>query len=165
MIIQNKLSAHKTTDDKNHAYNAAILSSDKKAMAYRSNGTTVPLVHVNRSDVEFIGGLWRVQDDFPYKIQLIRDREMVLLKKLPHQERMPFEYFTACIVGYNCYGPFIHKTPDCIVAKYTTDDGVFWGYGATIEKARAFLGIKLYDTYMDLIHKHACKSQFQDHQK
>ena len=50
------------------------------------------------------------------------------------------------------------------VAKYTTDQGTYWSYGNTIEQARAFLGIKLYDEYMDLIHTHACKNQFA-HQK
>lgn len=127
------------------------------AFAHKSDGTTVPLRDVLPSMVEFVGGLWRIQNDFPYRIDRIRDRDMVLVKKLPHQERMPFEYYSAVAVGYNCYGPFISGNPDIIVARYATDDGVYWGYGATIEQARAFLGIKLFDQYMDLIHAHACK--------
>jgi len=72
-----------------------------------------------------------------------------------------FEYWTAKNVGYNCYGPFSLQGDgfDYIVAKYETDDGVYWGYGETIEKARAFLGLKLYDEYKHLINSVACKKK------
>lgn len=151
---KNKFATHKRPIQKmvDFQYDAA-----NGAFAHKSDGTTVPLRDVLPSMVEFVGGLWRIQNDFPYRIDRIRDRDMVLVKKLPHQERMPFEYYSAVAVGYNCYGPFISGNPDIIVARYATDDGVYWGYGATIEQARAFLGIKLFDQYMDLIHAHACK--------
>lgn len=162
MIMQNKLATHKTPTEKRAAFDQARQNGE---YAVRSDLTKVPLKQLSMSQVEFIGGRWRVQNDFPYEIQMIRDREMVLLKKLPHQERMPFEYYHASVVSWNCYGPHIFPTPDYIVAKYTTDNGVYWGYGATIEKARAFLGIKLYDEHMDLIHNHACKNQLSRQKK
>lgn len=160
-MIKNKLATHKNQEIKKIEFAAAQQRGD---VAYRQDLTTVPLKQLTMNSVEFIGGRWRIQNKFPYKIQMIRDREMVLLKQLPHQDHVLFDYYTAAVVGYNCYGPFILNNSDYIVAKYTTDNGVFWGYGRTLEQARAFLGIKLYDEHMDLIHRHACKNQLS-HQK
>lgn len=161
-MIKNKLASHK-----NQAFKEIDFLRDQKngAVAYRDDLTSVPLSQLTMSAVEFIGGRWRIQKKFPHKIQMIRDREMVLLKQLPHQDHVLFDYYTACAVGWNCYGPFILNNADYIVAKYTTDNGVFWGYGRTIEQARAFLGIKLYDEHMDLIHKHACQKQLSRQKK
>lgn len=117
--------------------------------------------------VDKIAGVWHVQKNFPYEITRVRKRDMVLLEKLDRTEHTLFEYWTAKFVGYNCYGPFISKdkTADCIVAKYETDNGVYWGYGATLESARAFLGLKLYDEYKDLINAVACKNKLQNQKK
>lgn len=153
-LYKNKLAYHTDIMQKFRDYNRDRRNG---ALAYRSDDTAIPLSDAKLSTVEFIGGLWRVQDEFPYKIQTVRNREMVLLKQLPHQEHTLFEYYTASTVGYNCYGPFLSGNSNYIVAKYVTDDGIYWGYGTSIESARAFLGIKLYDQYMDLIHTHACK--------
>lgn len=158
---KNKLSIHKTLAEKRAAFAVAQMNGD---VAHCSDYSTIPLCDLSINDVEFVGGLWRVQNKFPYKIQMIRDREMVLLEKMSFQERIPFDYYTASLVGYNCYGPFMSGKPDYIVARYQTDNGIYWGYGKTIEKARAFLGIKLFDEHMDLIHKHACQNQLS-HQK
>ena len=130
--------------------------------AYKSDGTTVPLTSVKLSQVEFVAGLWRVQNPFPHKIQMVRDKQFVLVEKLPHVEKNLFEFYLAQSVYENCYGPLLGAY--YYVAKYTTDQGTYWSYGNTIEQARAFLGIKLYDEYMDLIHTNACKNQFA-HQK
>ena len=138
---------------------------NKNALAYKSDGTTAPLANYVPSRVEFIAGRWRVQDRFTHPIQMVRDKEMVLLRQLPHFDHVLFDYYEASVVGYNCYGPFISGGRDYFVAKYTTDDGVYWGYGTTLEQARAFLGIKLYDEYMDLIHRHACKNQLSKQKK
>lgn len=114
-------------------------------------------------DVDFVAGLWRVQKKFPHKITRVRDKDVVLTNKLSHQESTNFEYWDAKLVGYNCYGPFVLQGKDAnlIVAKYDTDDGCIWGYGSTIESARAFLGVKLYDTYKDIIHLIACKNKLK----
>lgn len=151
---KNKFAEYKTMREKLPRYQQAIAQG---ALAYKSDGTTVPLSSCSPSQVEFVAGLWRVQNPFPYEIQVVRDREVVLMKKLPHKERIPFEYYLAFSIGENCYGRFLNEQFGTIVAKYETDDGVYWGYGATIEQARAFLGIKLFDQYMDLIHSVACK--------
>ncbi len=145
--------ATQTLEQKKTAYAADCANN---AMAYKSDETRVPLCSVNIDDVEFIGGLWRVQDAFKYKISKIRDRQMVLGKRIQHNEKTFFEYYQASILTYNCYGP-INLQFDMIAAKYVTDRGEYWSYGNTIAAARAFLGIRLYDEYMDLIHSVACK--------
>lgn len=123
-------------------------------VAYRENGTTVPLNKISFNKVRFIGGLWRVQRCFKEPITTIRDKEFVICSRLPKQEKNHFEYYTAKLLIENCYGKYIMGgMPNYIVAKYETQDGTFWSYGETIEQARAFLGIKLYDTYSDLIHR------------
>ena len=112
------------------------------------------------NDVEFIGGLWRVQKKFPYKITQVRDRQFVLVKKLPRAEKNKFEYYTAAAAiwsGTGCSADV--AKPDWIVAKYETPNGVFMSYGQTIEQARAFLAISIYDGYQDLIHDAAFEKQ------
>ena len=104
------------------------------------------------NDVEYIAGLWRVQKKFPYEITNVRKKDFVLIKKLPHQERTNFEFYSAAAVvwgGTGCSADIAH--PDWIVAKYKTPRGICWSYGRTIEEARAFMGIKLCDEYQDLI--------------
>lgn len=155
MKNRNSFAEHTNLLDKNRDFNRARAAG---AVAYKSDGTTVSLRDVKLSQVEFIAGLWRFQNEFPHPIQRVRDIDVVLGQKLMHQEKNLFEFFQGYRVANNCYGYFISKKPDCIVAKYTTDHGTYWSYGATIEQARAFLGIKLYDEYMDLIHSVACKN-------
>ncbi len=162
---KNKLATHKTFAEKERAYNSAILDSAHPAMAYSRDGTVAPLANFAVSDVEFIGGLWRVQNPFPHKIQDVRDKHFVLHEKLLHIEKNLFEFYRASMVSENCYGPFIMPGTQHVVAKYTTDRGTYWSYGNTIEQARAFLGIKLYDEYMALIHAHACKNQLARQKK
>ena len=157
-MTRNKLATHKTIAEKERAYNDAI-QNERSVMAYRSGDTKAPLINYPMNDVEFIGGLWRVQNQFPYEVQDVRDKQFVLGAKLPHQEKNLFEFYSAMMVSENCYGKSLSVGSKYIVAKYTTDNGTYWSYGTTIEQARAFLGIKLYDEYMDLIHAHACKKQ------
>lgn len=164
-MTRNKLATHKTIAEKERAYRIAILDSKHQAMAYSRDGTIAPLVNFAVSDVEFIGGLWRVQTPFIHKIQDVRDKQFVLGAPLPHREKNHFEFYSAWLVSENCYGKYISGSPKYIVAKYTTDHGTYWSYGDTIEQARAFLGIRLYDEYMDLIHAHACKKQLSRQKK
>lgn len=162
MTQRNKFAEHKTIKEKTAAYTRDCGAG---VLAYKSDNTTVPLHLVPLSSVEFVAGLWRVQDVFDRPIQRVRDIDVVLGDKLPHTERIPFEYYRAYRLGENCYGKYVSARPDMIVAKYTTNDGTFWGYGPTIEAARAFLGIKLYDQYSDLIHAHACGVKTRTPQK
>lgn len=159
---RNKYSVHKNIADKTRDF---VVARKQGGWALKSDGTRVPLTDVRFEEVEFISGRWCVQDTFPHTVQLIRDRELVLADKLSHAERIPFEYWRAYTVGENCFGYFLSSNPDTIVAKYETDDGVYWSYGKTIEQARAFLGIKLFDEYMDLIHATACKKTKQRQKK
>ena len=159
---KNKFATHTNIMDKFRDFNR-----DRRAgvHAYKSDNTTVPLTSVKLSQVEFVAGLWRVQNPFPHKIQAVRDKQFVLEAVLPHREKNHFEFYSAWLVSENCYGKYILDGAKYIVAKYTTDNGTYWSYGNTIEQARAFLGIKLYDEYMDLIHAHVCKNQLLRHKK
>lgn len=132
------------------AYNAAL---DSNAYAIDETFNKIPLgaPGAEFNDVELVGGVWRIQRAFDKKITNVRDRQFVLLDKLPHVERTLFEFYRASHIGINCYGPFCSGIMDYIVAKYETDNGTYWSYGRSVEEARAFMGIKLYDEYMYLI--------------
>ncbi|MCM1294289.1 MAG: hypothetical protein NC311_01875 [Muribaculaceae bacterium] len=148
MILKNPLATqHKTPGEKIAAFTAGCKSG---AMAHKSDGTSVALKTLQPNQVEFIAGLWRVQDETNYEIRQIRDRQLILGERMPHRERTLFEFYQAMQPTFNCYG-LICNGFDIVVAKYTTNSGTFWGYGRNIEQARAFLGIKLYDAHQELI--------------
>ncbi|MBQ5700094.1 MAG: hypothetical protein IIV74_02265 [Alphaproteobacteria bacterium] len=163
-MTRNKLSNHKTLAEKEHAYRCACMDSAHKAFAYYSDGRKVPLKNIDISRVEFIAGLWRVQNPFPRNIQEVRGKLFMLSERLDYKEKNLFEFYRAHPVCENCYGAFVASDAH-IVAKYTTDKKTYWAYGKTIEQARAFLGIKLYDEYMDQIHNIACKNTIAQQKK
>nr|MBQ0091256.1 hypothetical protein [Candidatus Enterousia merdequi] len=160
MILRNIYDEYKDVRTKSEAFTKAVQNHIK---AIDSNGNMINMDLLNLDDVAYVSGAWRVQVDFPYKISNIRKRDMVLLEKLNRVENTLFEFWSAKFVGYNCYGPFVSKNekPDCIVAKYDTDNGAFWGYGETLEKARAFLGLKVYDEYKEVINAIACRQKLR----
>ncbi len=154
-IYKNPLAtAFPTNDDKLYAYSTACMNG---AVAHRADYTTVLLKNLKPAQVEFIGGLWRVQTPYDYNLQNVRDKEFIIGARLPHQEKTFFEYYEASFLTFNCYGPLPPRF-DRVVAKYATDHGTYWSYGKTIADARAYLGIRLYDEYVDLIHSVACKN-------
>ena len=122
------------------------------AYAIDENNVKYKLIEIPFERVDFVGGLWRVQRDFDKKIQMVRGKEFVLLSKIDKQEKNLFEYYRAATVANNCYGLYSNMVPDYVVAKYDTDNGTLWAYGPTLEQARAFLGIALFDKHIDLIH-------------
>lgn len=137
---------------------------EKKAIAEDGRLITLGDDGAMEEDVDLIGGQWHIQNNFDYsKIVHVRDKDMILMGKLPRKENTNFEYWNAKLVGYNCFGPFVSKgnNPDYIVAKYETDNGPLWGYGKTLEEARAFLGLKLFDEYKDIIHLIACRNKIR----
>lgn len=121
------------------------------AVAYYPDLTTKPLASLNIDMVEFIGGVWRVQIPFERDIIDVRGKPFVLLERLPHMEKNRFEYWRASMVYDLAYGRKMGG--EYVVAMYRTNRGVFSSYGSTIEQARAFLGIRLYDEFADEIHK------------
>lgn len=153
--------AQQTLMEKSKQYHSDCI---KGALAYKSNGTTVPLSTLSVDKVEFICGLWRLQDESSYKITRIRDKDMILGARIEHDEKTFFEYYKAAISTYNCYGLLTPKF-DMVAARYVTDKGEYWSYGNTIAAARAFLGIRLYDEYKDLIHNEVCKKVIQNTRK
>mgnify|MGYP007069881901 CR=1 FL=1 len=139
------------------AYNNAL---DAGAVAYIGFNEYEPLENFDFNDVEKTGGLWRVQHKIPYEITDVRDRQFVLVKKLPYAERTRFDFYAAASVvwgGAGASADIAH--PSWIVARYETPRGTYMSYGQTIEQARAFLGIRLYDEYQDLIHNAAFEKQ------
>ncbi|MBO4625892.1 MAG: hypothetical protein J5679_01280 [Alphaproteobacteria bacterium] len=154
----NPLDEYKNTRKKS----AALLRAhENNVMAIDSRGNEKPIKDFEMNKLAFVAGLWRVQVNFPHEITRVRDKDMVLIEKLDHQETTLFEFYRAKLLGYNCYGPFVIKDSkyDYIVAKYVTDNKTYWAYGRTIEQARAFMGIKLYDEYKDVINTIACKDK------
>lgn len=149
-----KQNSNKNLSEKYQRYNSDV---KRAAVAYRADGKTVPLKDCSPEQVEFIAGLWRVQQPFPYTIYDVRGEEFVLHEQVARVEQNHFEFWRASKVAENCYGRYLVTGFDYIVAKYSTDDMTYWAYGETIERARAFLGIRLYDVYMDMIHSVACK--------
>lgn len=154
--IVNTLSEYKNLYEKRFAYNLSCVYHEF-AVDYKLN--KVPLSSVKFNDVDFVGGAWRIQRPVPDNIQMVRGRPFVLGERLERQEKNEFEFYRAALLFYNCYGYSDNITFDMIVAKYTTDHGTYWSYGETIEQARAFMGIKLYDEYMELIHSVACQQK------
>lgn len=161
-LYKNKFAEHKNIADKTKDF---VTARKNGGFAVGADGKPVPLTDVKFENVEFICGLWRIQESFPHTTQKVRDIEVVLAEKLSHTERIPFEYYRAYRIGENCYGRYLFAKPDVIVAKYETDNGTYWGYGNTIEQARAFLGIKLFDEHMDLIHAVACRNARNNQKK
>ncbi|MDR2413023.1 MAG: hypothetical protein LBD50_02300, partial [Rickettsiales bacterium] len=98
--------------------------------------------------VEFIGGLWRVQNKFNYNISEVRGQKFVLDKKLTKEDLAQeeikfFDYYQARIVYENCYGPMVSDTK-YIVANFRRH----WSYGNNISDARAFLAVRVLDYYL-----------------
>ena len=150
-VLENPMDEYKTFADRKKAYDTACAQNG--VYAIDANLNKIPLKKVNVSRLAFIGGFWRIQRHFPYEITRVRDKDMVIMNKIKYRDKTEFEYYNAKSVGYNCYGPFTSSgnTSDYIVSKSTTDRGICWGYGKTIEAARAFLGLKLFDEYMDVV--------------
>ena len=137
-----------------------------KAVAENRSAITLGKSGAKLEQVDRINGVWHIQNKFPHEITIVRKRDMVLLKKLDREEHTGFEFYTAKHVGYNCFGPFVSKGNgyDYIVAKCNTDRGPFWGYGKTMDDARAYLCLKLYDECQDAILGMLC-SKIRKNQK
>lgn len=159
----NPLDEYKHTREKAAALRKAC---DNNEYAVDSDGNKRLVKDLYHHDLEkfaFVAGLWRIQDDFPYEITRVRGKDMVLTEKINHQEKTLFEFYRGKLLNYNCYGPFVinDNQHDYIVAKYVTDKETYWAYGETIEQARAFMGIKMYDEYKDVINVIACKKKLR----
>ncbi|MBR4475814.1 MAG: hypothetical protein IKP05_04025 [Alphaproteobacteria bacterium] len=156
----NPLDEYKNTRKKS----AALLRArENNEMAIDSHGNEKPVKDFKINQLAFVGGLWRIQEELPLPITRIRDKDMILTKKIDHTETTLFEFFRGKEVKYNCYGPFVIQDDkyDYIVAKYETDKKTYWSYGKSIEQARAFMGIKMYDEYKDVINTIACKNKLR----
>ena len=139
---------------------------ENNEMAINSKNEQIPVKNFRIEQLAFVAGLWRVQEENPYTITRVRDKDMILLNKLERVENTLFEFYGAKEVVFNCYGMiFSNLKPDFIVAKYDTDNGTLLGYGRTLEQARAFLGLKLYDEYKDVINAIACKNKIRQQSK
>ena len=156
----NPLDEYKNTRKKSVAL---LLARENNIMAIDSRGNEKPIKDFEMNKLAFVAGLWRVQEELPLPITRIRDKDMILTKKIDHTETTLFDFYRGKEVKYNCYGPFVisDNQYDYIVSKYDTDKGTYWAYGKTIEQARAFMGIKLYDEYKDVINTIACRNKLK----
>lgn len=125
----------------------------RNVRAYSADNKTILLKDIPRDKVRFVAGLWRVQKTLEPNVVItnVRDKRFILGEKINHFEKNLFEYYYAAEVCENCYG-VMDPSYIYIVAKYDTDNGPMWSYGFTIEQARAFLGIALFDKHIDMIH-------------
>ena len=157
----NPYDEYKNTRNKSNAWLKACQNNE---YAVDENGNKFLVKDFDMSKLAFVAGHWRVQVVFPYKITNVRGQDMALINKKNRAEGTLFEYWNAKLVAYNCYGPFVSKDakPDYIVAQYETDNGVLWGYGKTLEDARAYLGLKVYDEYKDIVHRIACRNKLKN---
>jgi len=156
----NPLDEYKNTKKKS----AALLRArENGVMAIDSNGNETPVKDFAMNKLAFVGCMWRIQETLDLPIMRIRGKDMILTKKIDHTETTLFDFYRGKEVKYNCYGPFVIKDDkyDYIVAKYETDKETYWAYGKSIEEARAFMGIKLYDEYKDVINTIACKNKLR----
>lgn len=156
----NPMDEYKNTQKKSEAL---LRARENNIMAIDSRGNKKPIKDFAINQLAFIGGFWRVQEELSLPITRIRDKDMILTKKIDHIEKTLFDFYRGKEVKYNCYGPFVIKDDkyDLVVAKYETDKQTYWAYGKTIEQARAFMGIKLYDEYKDIINTIACQNKLK----
>jgi hypothetical protein len=134
MIPRNSLS--NMTDAQRKEKYISDLKKNDYTLAYSENNSNRPLINTDVNKVEFIGGLWRIQRDFDYKITLIRKKDFVIgdmidRSKLPKEEIPIFDYYKAAMVGLNCWGYSIDKFD-----RFLANCGKAWGYGKTIPEAR-----------------------------
>lgn len=134
--------------------------NNPQVRAYFASGDSERLGKIQLESVEFIGGLWRVQQELAKEIVTIRDKEFTLYGKLDINEKNQFKYQRAKEVYYNCYGPQ-EAGQYMVIANYHQ----YWAYGDSVEKARAFLGIKLFDIYNNLIHEAVAKEKIGNEKK
>lgn len=160
--IVNPLSTYKTVPEKRAAFNMAR-HNNEFAIDHKIN--KIPLSSVNFNDVDYIGGAWRIQRPTPQNIRMVRGRPFILGERIERQEKNMFEFYRAALLFHNCYGYSDYLVFDMIVAKCTTKSGTYWAYGDSIEHVRAFLGIRLYDEHMDLIHSATHKDTLNQNQK
>lgn len=111
-----------------------------------------PLKSLNPNQVEFIGGMWRIQRDFNLYVEKIYDKYFVMGKriereKLPKEEIPIFNYYNALLVESNCYGFYTYDF-GYIVANCEN----IWRYGKDISEARS----KLSGNIIDNLTKNKC---------
>lgn len=151
MIYQNPLAKYSCPESANLT-KAELFRRDIASDAPMTNpyGTYWTLKGAEIDEVEYIAGLWRLQIDFPHKIQHVRDRYFIIGERLPVHESNKFDYYQAQFIDFNCYGPFM--LGDAIVGHFKTARGNFCGYGKNIPEVRSFLASQVFDAYRDVIH-------------
>ena len=135
-----------TNEQRSKKYNDD-LAHNIDTRAIDENGKSRLLKLTNIDTVEFIAGLWRIQNDVELKPVTVRKKEFLMGKKftkqeLAKQEIQFFDYYHASSFIFNCYGPIIAHN-DHVLANFQDE----WSYGHNISQARAYLAVKLLDKY------------------
>ena len=164
MIYKNPLAKYSCAETGGLPKGVLMLRDFHNARALCEDGTLRDLRAMKPDDVEFIGGAWRVQNDFPHQIlqfprlridtktgEYVADNraplELILTEPLPRIEFESFRYWTAQEVSYNCYGPFVCRNKSFVVCRVDTATGPLWSYGDTIPAARSFMAVKLFNRH------------------
>ena len=138
------------------------LSVEDGMNAYTGSGECIPLggPGAELNDVEYIAGLWVVQNKKLFDSVNVQERDFVLLDRLDRKEHTHFEFYSAASVNLGRYGLACSlKDKDYIVSKYETGRGTFYAYGCqlldgkpkALATARAQLAEQVYIAYKDLI--------------
>ena len=147
MNNRNPLAEYQKSKEKRHAF---AVDQKSGCVAYKSNGTAVPLQDLSIDNVEFIGGRWRVQDMVTYNIRRISDRDIIIGEQIPCSDLMCFDYYRASRLVYNCYGPLTPKF-DLVVACFVAGDKTYWAYGTSTTTAGATLAMRMCEEYKYLL--------------
>ncbi|MBP5485228.1 MAG: hypothetical protein J6Y07_00775 [Alphaproteobacteria bacterium] len=149
---------YKNIEEKRAAFEWAVDYEDAVAWI---DGKPVPLggPGAELNDVEYVAGLWRVQNKEQYDTISVQEREFVLLDRLTRTEHTNFEYYSAAHVGWTGCGRSCDNKPGYIIGKYETGRGTFYAYGCqwadgskeALATARAHLAGQVVLAYQDLI--------------
>ena len=146
-------------EEKRIAFKLAV---ENGMYAYTGSGECIPLggPGVELNDVEYIAGLWVVQNKKHFDSVNVQEQNFVLLDQLDRKEHTHFEFYSAASVNWGRYGLACNlKDKDYIVSKYETRRGTFYGYGCqlldgrkkALATARAQLAMQVYIAYKDSI--------------
>ncbi len=121
-------------------------SNDINTFAHCSNGEKKRLADIDMNDVEFIGGLWRVQDKFEHPITMVRGTEFVLGDAIKSKKPGVIQY-SAARIWINCYGRNNELSFDYTVLNYRD----YWAYGRKFNEVYAELAEKVFAENIVLI--------------
>ncbi|MDL2295350.1 hypothetical protein LJC18_00850 [Lachnospiraceae bacterium OttesenSCG-928-E19] len=131
-----------------------VNNPDVRAM--HASGDSERLGKLLIDKVEFIGGLWRVQNEYDFSNVVSihdskkkTDRHFKLLKELDIREHNNFTYYDARELVCNCYGWREGPVP-YFVTNYEIFGQNHWAFNTQQEGSRAFLSARKSDVFQEV---------------